>query len=312
MRNSIRSETGRGVSVRSSRAVDRRENPVKKTKAGGLDGGRCHRLSVGSAGSRPVNVAAGVVAFAFFVLGWCGGGGARAKAGVIFVSQQRSVYASALGSSQSFTAPDFGPFDRTASASSTMGQGSTGQASQHSVLDPQAATLVSLSGSVSAHGTSGFGSSTLNVVFDVADETIPFELTGVGSTTSGMPDLHSTISLTRDGATTLVQWQPSEFPPDVLDFIGALEPGRYTLSAAFSAANAPGFTASNGYAVNLLVPEPAGMAGMAGMAGAVAATGLLLRRPRCRSGDEVRPRARGDASHLRDPHGPCEGGRCTD
>jgi hypothetical protein len=222
----------------------------------------------GSVRSRAVHIAAGIVVITF-IAGW----GARgARAGLIFVSQQRGVTASALGSSQSFTASDFGPFDRSAFASSTMGQGSTGEASHQSALEP---ATISLSGFTRAHGTSGFASSVLDVVFDVAAETVPFQLTGLGSGSSGLPELHSTISLKRD-ATTLVQWQASMDTPDPLNFSGELEPGRYTLNAAFSAANAPGFTATNAYAVNLVIPEPAGLAGTAAL------TGVLLRRLRRR------------------------------
>jgi hypothetical protein len=110
-------------------------------------------------------------------------------------------------------------------------------------------------------------------------EPVPFELTGVGAASSGMPNLHSAISLKRGAAAAadmLVQWQPSDGAPDALDFSGELEPGRYTLNAAFSAGDAPGFTATNSYSMNLVVPEPAAVTGTV-----AAAIGLLpLRRPR--------------------------------
>ena len=74
-----------------------------------------------------------------------------------YVQQQRSVYAASRDNSQTINAPDFGFFNRTASAGAGGGgQYSAGRASQRSTLEPAGVTM---SGQTQAWGSSGYASS---------------------------------------------------------------------------------------------------------------------------------------------------------
>ena len=196
-----------------------------------------------------------------------------ARAAFNFTAQSRSISAHTHGSggdvSQSFTAPDFALFDKTASAPHPTG-GSSDQ-HQRSELLSNAITIVG--------GWSGFppsfagtgqadGNSSTSVTFTVPSTT-DADLTAQASFLDGNPGVVGSISLT--GPSTSVAWYLSHSagPPGAPWPVNGnsthltLGPGSYTLNANFSS-NRVGTLAFNqnyvsSFDVELTqsVPEPA-------------------------------------------------------
>ncbi len=182
---------------------------------------------------------------------------------IIPISQQRSVDSLANAPlcegkflSDHAQARAFEPFDHVVSSIDQCDQASAlVVAEQQSFINPnsleafgKALSQVSADGPKNGLATHALGSSSFNVTFEV-DSTSRFVLDGIISAGNDSPDvemyLGTQVRLTGPGDETifdhsLVVNQGDGADSQLLDEVGQLEPGIYTLSAfAFSAVDAP-------------------------------------------------------------------------
>lgn len=149
-------------------------------------------------------------------LGLLGTAASPALAQITYVSQSRTVYARGSCATETFTAPDFGPFNQGAFA--TCGS-NVGTAGQGSTLGP---SLIHLGHSAGAGGGAE-SSSDFNVVFDVATS-VAYSLTA--SFPASFPG-----SGTLTGPGTSITFGAG----GVTSSSGTLSPGRYTMFSRVSA-----------------------------------------------------------------------------
>lgn len=187
-----------------------------------------------------------------------------------FVSQSRMVAASAsdqlnnITDGESFSAPDFGPFNQTASASVGLGSGT---ATMQSTLDPVTGIRVRLDLSVTGSTNfqqSGSAMGNFDIVFDVTETThgtveLPYSMGGGGVSLSG-PDGWTAPFDPLTG--------PYPLPSTPVVFV----PGRYTLSGGAFLGPTNGGN-GDGIAIFITIPSPASIATLG-----LPALGLLRRR----------------------------------
>jgi hypothetical protein len=187
-----------------------------------------------------------------------------------FVSQSRMVAASAsdqlnnITDGESFSAPDFGPFNQTASASVGLGSGS---ATMQSTLDPVAGIRVRLDVSVTGSTNfqqAGAAMGNFDVVFDVTETTygtveLPYGMGGGGVSLSGPEGWTAPF----DPLTG-----PYPLPPTPVVFV----PGRYSVSGGVFLGATNGGN-GDGIGIVITIPSPASIATLG-----LPALGLLRRR----------------------------------
>lgn len=163
--------------------------------------------------------------------------------------QQRSVSASAPGSGQGFSAPDFGPF--TASATAQGQTGGFASSFQHSELNP---TYLGYSGRSQGSST-GYGTSNLKVQFTF-NEAVSFTFTGTLQT-GGLGNASNGLRALPGGAGVYgasAMW--GEVTP--LNGSGVLAPGLHELTSSEASTGPGGATTSCNY--QFRIPEPSGVA----------------------------------------------------
>lgn len=187
-----------------------------------------------------------------------------------FVSQSRVVSASAsdqlnnITDSASFSAPDFGPFNQTASASVGLGSGS---AAMLSTLDPLTGIRVRLDVSVTGstnYQQAGAAMGSFDIVFDVTETThgtveLPYWMGGGGVSLSGPEGWTAPF----DPMTG-----PYPLPPTPVVFV----PGRYAVSGGVFLGATNGGN-GDGIGIFITIPSPGSVAALA-----VPALGMLRRR----------------------------------
>jgi hypothetical protein len=215
---------------------------------------------------------------------------APAWAAFNFTSQTRSITAHTYGLSgdltQTFTAPDFALFDKTASVVDPLNGGGSATQSQKSELLPNAITIVGawsgfpppLAGTGQATGNS---STTIN--FDLATTT-DVDLTAQAIYTN--PSAAPTGWVILTGPSTNITWYVSDsslnpggpWPAGGHAQHLVLSPGSYVFKTSFSSSRIGVQTFNTIYVssfdVALSIPEPASAAGVAMLAGLL----LLSRR----------------------------------
>lgn len=189
---------------------------------------------------------------ATFVL--AGLGTAPAFGTVTYLTQTRSTAAQSPGSglgdpsqSNSLTAPDFGLFSNTSSASTAIG-GAT--ASQTSSMTSANVSVVSNCTASASNAFNPSGTSTFDITFNL-DGPTPFSLVGNWSVVYGA----YTVRLSQ-GATTLYESLSTPNSSASVNQSGMLPAGDYRLVATLSAYNGPGFDPASNMNVTLTVPSP--------------------------------------------------------
>ena len=176
-----------------------------------------------------------------------------ADAAIVYQSQTRSVSANAyafggVSSSQSFGAPDFGVFNRSANASAFGGNYGSGVGRQNSSLTALGVSAVGGwggSGHVLPPSAGGGGSSIFSVVFTL-DEPTNFTLT-----TSGLQFLDSEASFSfasTDAGSLHLTVAP-------ISLAGILPPGSYRLAASVNG-NRSYPAGGNEFSIQLGIPSP--------------------------------------------------------